>query len=263
MKNSQKIIFGLFFIVLTLVVSGYFSVFLITKIARDTDIITKQEYPLNESISNYQRGSFQLWVGTYTYGNDSVMGQQIIKNGKNLMERSRQELAGMINDLTIKELWEKEKSAITSSDTLLESYDEKNIQEASNSTTTPSYENQIKFNSSLLQQKVNSLNFILSTMVDESQENINKQIAIVNAENNRAISTAIIATIIACFLALLVGLFIIISIVRPLNELNKVTDFITNGNFDAKLPIVKNKEMANLIASIEMLLSVVKAKKTK
>ena len=270
MKTSTKLISSIALVIVTVVTTGYFSVSLISQISDSVNVVTKREYPVNESLSNYQRGSFQLWVGTYTYGNDRVMGRQIIKNGKKMMEESRKELSGVMDSSVFNELESKEIGAIESSDNVVKSYEDRSLQEeninvgSSTAIALFDYEKQIKFNSSLLQQKVSSLNLALTGMVDESQVRINSEIDSLDNEVNRAIQLAIVFAIITVLITILIGLYIILSIVGPLNQLNKVTDFITDGNFDAALPTnIKNKEIASLVGSIEMLLSVVRAKKGK
>lgn len=68
--------------------------------------------------------------------------------------------------------------------------------------------------------------------------------------------------IVTILLAFIIGIIFSRSITNPIKDLKKAADQITLGDFNAKLPEIKgNDEVADLTASMEMLIAALKSKK--
>lgn len=100
-------------------------------------------------------------------------------------------------------------------------------------------------------QVENKNNTALTSMVGKTESFTNKM------TNQNAI--LLVATIL---LAFIIGIIFSRSITNPIKDLKKAADQITLGDFNAKLPEIKgNDEVADLTASMEMLIAALKSKK--
>jgi methyl-accepting chemotaxis protein len=81
---------------------------------------------------------------------------------------------------------------------------------------------------------------------------------------NELIITSLIITCISVIVAIVIALFLSHLIVGPINKLSKVSDELTNGDFNVEVPIIKSKdEIGKLASLIAMLVAIVKQNKNK
>ena len=249
MKILPKMIIGFLLVVLISLISGVFTMNLIDGMNSDIDKVHDVSYPINKYSTNYQRGANLLWIGTYIFANgDEPMGKQFIRSGKLKMEENREKLAEIYDADVISEMERKENTAIEASEMVV-----------NNVKDTEYPKEKIQLNLNFLQQRVDALNLGLSSLVDESQENMIEDLADAKANANNAINLTLIAIFASLVLSLIVAFLIATHITRPVKQLKDVADKVTDGKFDTKLPEAKsNDEISELTASMEMLVTAFK-----
>lgn len=250
MKILYKLLIGFFIVVFVSLISGVISAKLINSMNSDITSVEQDKYPINKYSTNYQRGATQLWVGTYIYANgDSAMGNQYIKNGKKLMTESRTELSKYEDT---KLFLEKENSAIASSDAVITAVKEHKAQidAKANESHIAEHEQRIKFNLNILQQRTESLNLLLSTQVDKTQEEMTVALSDARIESENISKTNYASIIISLIVSLITAIVVSLMITKPLKKLTDAADKLTSGDMTVVVPEIKTKDEIQLLGSL-------------
>lgn len=259
MKTTHKIIAGFVIILLLPIASAFLAAGSLRDISGVVSELAYEDSPQTQSLGNYQRGLYQIWIGTQMYSQgEKPLARQYMKNGEKLIAESQNALTGSEElGQFIDEVNKKKESVLEAKESILSAVD---ARDANKNEETERF---VKLEFNFMQQRINALNVSLTALVDESQEHMTEEFGETVAMVNQTNSVVVTMSIISWVLLLIVALYIMISIIGPLNKIISVTNIVTDGDFDAKLPETNNKEIGALIGGIEMLIMTIKSLKTK
>ena len=253
MKIALKLIVGFLLVSLLVGVAGYIGISETEKIHHELDKVVDETLPLKSALENVKFAGLRIVSSTSEFAlikseteivTETETETELIREGKDLYNTNFENYENLVNKFFPEESEFVENIRIMGqklqekSDYIIE-LKEKGVSGLEILEAKGEFEDAEK----------NFLNAVDVALVHENEELITRQQNVSLSITNSTNIILIVSTFII-IVGIIIGVFIARSISIPIEKLRKVTNEISKGNLDAKIPISGNDEISQLAADV-------------
>ncbi len=253
MKVALKLIVGFLVVSLLVGVAGYIGISATEQIHHEFDKVVEETTPLKAALEDVRFAGLRIVSSTSEFAliKSETQGQgqgqeelELVREGKELYNTNFGNYENLVNKFFPEESELAENIRIAGQK-LIEKSDEIIELKEKGVSGLEVLEAKKEFEG----VETNFLNAVNTAIVHENEELIIRQqdvsLSIINSTNIILIVSAFIIAI-----GIIMGVFISRSISRPINKLRNVTNEISKGNLDVKIPISGNDEISQLATDV-------------